>query len=70
MNLYDYIIVGNGFKALSSAHALSKISNKVKVIYDSKNFYGTMSALPVNDDNIDLGYHFFDGLSFFKYGNT
>lgn len=63
MNLYDYIIVGNGFKALSSAHALSKISNKVKVIYDSKNFYGTMSALPVNDDNIDLGYHFFDGLN-------
>ena len=61
--IYDYIIIGNGFKALATAYEFSKIKQKIKVIYDSKNFYGTMSSLPVNNGNVDIGYQFFDGLN-------
>ncbi len=61
-NNFDVIIIGSGFRALSTAYLALKKNKKVLIISKTKNLQGIMSSLPWQGGRFDKGYQFFDGI--------
>ena len=61
-NHYDVVIIGSGFRALTSAYLNLKKNKKVLIISKSRDLLGIMSPINWLGSKFDKGYQFFDGI--------
>ena len=63
MKHYDVVIIGKSFKAMMTAYACLKKKKTVLIISEPNNFFGVMGSFKWKNQELDLGYQFFDGLN-------